>query len=201
MPRTSENGARPAVAEGVGQNYFEICRDAALVGCPPGTRAAAGITRVLRRELPIFTLDYACHGGAEQRWFMLTVTPLESGAVIAHTDITARRRTEMSAAALIETGRELAGGLEPAEVARQVASSVVRVFGVQRSALYRLERDADRLERALRRVAGQTEARIADPTARAEVAGRARGDRSQANGGRQGAPSHVRDEISRGRSM
>ena len=140
-----ENGARPAVAEGVGQNYFEICRDAALVGCPPGTRAAAGITRVLRRELPIFTLDYACHGEDEQRWFMLTVTPLENGAVIAHTDITARRRTEMSAAALIETGRELAGGLEPAEVARQVASSVVRVFGAQRSALYRLEPDADRL--------------------------------------------------------
>jgi len=140
-----ENGARPAVAEGVGQNYFEICRDAALVGCPSGTRAAAGITRVLRRELPIFTLDYACHGEDEQRWFMLTVTPLESGAVIAHTDITARRRTEMSAAALIETGRELAGGLEPAEVARQVASSVVRVFGAQRSALYRLEPDADRL--------------------------------------------------------
>src|SRR6266852_3067705 len=86
-----ENGARPAVAEGVGQNYFEICRAAALVGCPPGPRAAAGITRVLRRELPIFTLDYACHGEDEQRWFMLTVTPLESGAVIAHTDITARR--------------------------------------------------------------------------------------------------------------
>lgn len=64
-----ENGARPAVAEGVGQNYFEICRDAALVGCPPGTRAAAGITRVLRRELPIFTLDYACRGEDEQRWF------------------------------------------------------------------------------------------------------------------------------------
>ena len=140
-----ENGARPPVAEGVGQNYFEICRAAALVGCPPGTRAAAGITRVLRRELPIFTLDYACHGEDEQRWFMLTVTPLENGAVIAHTDITARRRTEMSAAALVETGRELAGGLEPAEVARQVASSVVRVFGAQRSALYRFEPDADRL--------------------------------------------------------
>ncbi|HUP38331.1 MAG TPA: PAS domain S-box protein [Candidatus Limnocylindria bacterium] len=140
-----ENGARPAVAEGVGQNYFAICRDAALVGCPPGPGAAAGITRVLRRQLPVFTLDYACRGKDEQRWFMLTVTPLESGAVIAHADVTARRRTEMSAAALIETGRELAGGLEPAEVARQVASSVVRVFGAQRSALYRLERDAGRL--------------------------------------------------------
>ncbi|HKC09070.1 MAG TPA: PAS domain S-box protein [Methylomirabilota bacterium] len=140
-----ENGAGPAVAEGVGQNYFAICRDAALVGCPAGPRAAAGITRVLRRELPIFTLDYACHGEEAQRWFMLTVTPLESGAVIAHTDITARRRTEMSAAALIETGRELAGGLEPAEVARQIASSVVRVFGAQHATLYRLERDAGRL--------------------------------------------------------
>ena len=88
-----ENGARPAVAEGVGQNYFAICRDAALVGCPAGPRAAAGITRVLRRELPIFTLDYACEGEEAQRWFMLTVTPLESGAVIAHTDITARIAT------------------------------------------------------------------------------------------------------------
>jgi PAS domain S-box-containing protein len=140
-----ENGARPAVAEGVGQNYFAICRDVALVGCPPGTRAAAGITRVLRRELPTFTLDYASHGEGEQRWFMLTVTPLESGAVIAHTDISARRRTEMSAAALIETGRELAGGLEPAEVAGQVAASVVRVFGAQHATLYRLDREAARL--------------------------------------------------------
>ena len=140
-----ENGAGPAVAEGVGQNYFAICRDAALAGCPPDTRAAPGITRVLRRELPIFTLDYACHGREEQRWFMLTVTPLEGGAVIAHTDITGRRRTEMSAAALIETGRELAGGLEPADVARQVVSSVVRVFGAMRSALYRFEREPDAL--------------------------------------------------------
>jgi PAS domain S-box-containing protein len=140
-----ENGAGPAVAEGVGQNYFAICRDAALAGCPPDTRAATGITRVLRRELPIFTLDYACHGREEQRWFMLTVTPLEGGAVIAHTDITGRRRTEMSAAALIETGRELAGGLEPADVARQVVSSVVRVFGAMRSALYRFEGEPDAL--------------------------------------------------------
>ncbi|MEX2223745.1 MAG: PAS domain-containing protein, partial [Candidatus Rokuibacteriota bacterium] len=135
-----ENGAGPAVAEGVGQSYFAICRDAALAGCPPAPRAAAGSQRVLRRELPMFTLDYAGHGLEGQRWFMLTATPLEGGgAVIAHTDITARRRTEMSAAALIETGRELAGGLEPAEVARQITASVVRVFGGQHATLYRLE--------------------------------------------------------------
>ena len=141
-----ENGAGPAVAEGVGQNYFAICGDAVMAGCPPDARAVAGIKRVLRGELPVFTLDYAGQGSVAERWFMLTVTPLDGGgAVIAHTDITARRRTEMSAAALIETGRELAGGLDPAEVARQIACTVVRVFGTQHAALYRLDREVARL--------------------------------------------------------
>ena len=140
-----ENGAGPAVAEGVGQNYFALCERHGMAGLPEDSRAAAGIQRVLRGELPIFTLDYASQGHSEPRWFMLTVTRLDGGGVIAHADITARRRTETSAAALIETGRELAGGLEPAEVARQVASSVVRVFDAMHSTLYRLDRDAGRL--------------------------------------------------------
>jgi PAS domain S-box-containing protein len=141
-----ENGAGPAVAEGVGQDYFAVCREGRMAGCPQGARAEAGITRVLRRELSIFTVDYASRGRDDSRWFMLTATPLEGGgAVIAHSDITERRRTEMSAAALIETGRELASGLEPAQVARQIATSVVRVFDARHSTLYRLEREAGRL--------------------------------------------------------
>ncbi len=141
-----ENGAGPAVAEGVGRDYFSICRDGAMAGCPRGSRAFAGIARVLRRELPIFTLDYASRDSDDPRWFTLTATPLQGGgAVIAHSEVTARRRTEMSAAALIETGRELAGGLEPAEVARQIATSVVRVFAARHATVYRLEREAGRL--------------------------------------------------------
>ncbi|HXA95835.1 MAG TPA: PAS domain S-box protein [Candidatus Dormibacteraeota bacterium] len=140
-----ENGAGPAVAEGVGQNYLALCQARAMAGLPEDPRVAAGVQRVLRGELGIFTLEYACQGHSEPRWFMLTVTPLDGGGVIAHADITARRRTEMSAAALIETGRELAGGLEPAEVARHVASSVVRVFDAMHSTLYRLDRGAGRL--------------------------------------------------------
>ena len=141
-----ENGAGPAIAEGVGLDYFAVCRDGTMAGGPRGPRALAGIDRVLRRELPIFTLDYPSHGSDDPRWFMLTVTPLEGGgAVIAHSDITERRRTEMSAAALIETGRELAGGLEPADVARQIATSVVRVFDARHSTLYRLDRETGRL--------------------------------------------------------
>jgi hypothetical protein len=113
---------------------------------PQGTRAEASIVRVLRRELLIFTVDYAGRGPNDSRWFMLTATPLEGGgAVIVHSDITERRRTEMSASALIETGRELASGLEPAEVARQIETSVVRVFDARHSTLHRLEREAGRL--------------------------------------------------------
>ena len=141
-----ENGAGPAVAEGVGQGYFAVCREGRRAGCPQGARAEASIARVLRRELPIFTLDYASRGPGDPRWFMLTATPLEGGgAVIAHSDITERRRAEMSAAALIETGRELASGLEPAQVAGQIANSVVRVFDARHSTLYRLDREAGRL--------------------------------------------------------
>ncbi len=141
-----ENGAGPAVAEGVGQCYFAICRDGAMAGCPRDVRAETGIRRVLRGELPIFTCDYASEGLPDQRWLMLTATPLVGGgAVVVQTDITARRRTEMSAAALIKTGRELAAGLEPVDVARQIATSVVRVFGTRSSALYRLEKDEARL--------------------------------------------------------
>src|SRR4029077_10417894 len=135
-----------------------------MAGCPQGARAQAGITRVLRRELPIFTCDYAGHGSDDTRWFTLTVTPLDGGgAVIVHADITERRRIEMSAGAtvrgttrgrgptrlsappLIETGRELAAGLEPADVARQIATSVVRVFAARHSTLYRFERETRRI--------------------------------------------------------
>ena len=36
-----ENGAGPAVAEGVGLDYFAICRDGTLAGCPRSPRAQA----------------------------------------------------------------------------------------------------------------------------------------------------------------
>src|SRR5215469_18824136 len=69
-----ENGAGPAVAEGVGQSYFAICRDGAMAGCPRDERAETGVRRVLRGELPIFTCDYASEGLPEQCWFMLAAT-------------------------------------------------------------------------------------------------------------------------------
>jgi PAS domain S-box-containing protein len=57
-----------------------------------------GVKAVLDRTLPMFTLEYPCHASVkEQRWFLMTVNPLQQsdgGAVVAHTNITARKQLE-----------------------------------------------------------------------------------------------------------
>ena len=44
-----------------------------------------------------FTIEYPCHSPNEKRWFLMSVTPLggeRGGAVVTHTDITARKQAE-----------------------------------------------------------------------------------------------------------
>ncbi len=86
---------------GVGQNYLDICRQSACRGAPEATAVLEGLKRVLRGEASEFHLEYPCHAGATQRWFLLTITPLQDdhqrGAVVAHTDISERRQAEMQA--------------------------------------------------------------------------------------------------------
>ena len=88
-------------AVGVGLNYLEAC-DRSPGRYATATEAgavAAGIRAILsgasRRE---FSLEYACHSPAEQRWFLLRVNPLmkdrAGGAVVMHTNITERKLAE-----------------------------------------------------------------------------------------------------------
>jgi diguanylate cyclase (GGDEF)-like protein/PAS domain S-box-containing protein len=53
-----------------------------------------GIKAVLSGELPYFSQEYPCHSPHQQRWFLMTATPLihhhVSGAVITHVDISQR---------------------------------------------------------------------------------------------------------------
>ena len=92
-------GAEPSAARaGVGTNYLQVCRAAtgsADEAC--ALQTAEGIQAVLERRWPSYTLEYPCHTLAEQQWFMLVVTPLHvpsGGAVVAHHNITARKRAE-----------------------------------------------------------------------------------------------------------
>src|SRR5260370_10861510 len=56
-----ENGAGPAVAEGVGLDYFAICRDGAMAGCPRSPRAPAGIARPLPPDAIILHPPHPSH--------------------------------------------------------------------------------------------------------------------------------------------
>jgi two-component system, LuxR family, sensor kinase FixL len=93
-----ENGGSPELEEGVGLNYFHACC-ASLSEESEGAagRALEGIQAVMNGERPEFTLEYPCHSAQQQRWFLMTVTPLgggERGAVVAHMDISERVRAE-----------------------------------------------------------------------------------------------------------
>lgn len=82
----------------IGKNYLAVCLAARGASSEQAHAAADGIAAVLAAQAPLFTLEYACHSPTQQRWFSMLVTPLQngwSGAVIAHTDITARRLAEV----------------------------------------------------------------------------------------------------------
>ncbi|HKO60116.1 MAG TPA: PAS domain S-box protein [Pyrinomonadaceae bacterium] len=82
---------------GAGLNYLEVCRKAAAAGDQLAQRALAGIKAVCEGTSESFRLEYPCHSPVRQRWFLMLVTPLkrrEGGAVVAHNDITERKRAE-----------------------------------------------------------------------------------------------------------
>lgn len=81
----------------VGVNYLDVCQKSIGPSSEGAMTARDGIIAVLEERVPVFYLEYACHSPERQRWFMMTVTPLETdehGVVIAHTDITARKTFE-----------------------------------------------------------------------------------------------------------
>lgn len=90
--------AGPAPRTGVGTSYLNVCDESAAGGCAEGESAATGIRRVLAGITDRFTLEYPCHSADEQRWFLMSVTRLDSGrsgVVVAHANITERKRDEL----------------------------------------------------------------------------------------------------------
>ena len=92
-----ENGA--AETDFIGRNYLAACevpedaRDA--VGAD---EAAAGIRAVLAAKCAEFALEYPCERPNGRRWFRMHVSPLSGsrrGVVVAHQDISERKRTEL----------------------------------------------------------------------------------------------------------
>ncbi|MDR7151473.1 PAS domain S-box-containing protein [Hydrogenophaga palleronii] len=95
----NENNLRD-VNHGVGRNYLDVC------GTPHGEGAneiwavAVGLRAVLAGERGSFSIEYTCDSPTEQRWFMLTATPMaadrRAGAVVMHINVSARARAEQA---------------------------------------------------------------------------------------------------------
>ena len=87
-----------AAGYGIGLNYLEICDRAQGDDASAAHQAAAGIRSVLDGAVKSFSLEYPCHSPTEQRWFLMTVTPLSddhpNGVVVMHLNIIERKRAE-----------------------------------------------------------------------------------------------------------
>src|SRR5215217_7593098 len=93
----ADNGVDPrTVSEGA--DYLGACDAASGPGAEGAAEFAAGIREVLAGRKERFELEYPCHSPTERRWFVVRVSRLpEAGpsrAVVAHEDITDRRRRE-----------------------------------------------------------------------------------------------------------
>jgi PAS domain S-box-containing protein len=112
----TENDYRPRLERtGVGTNYLEVCRKARGKFAEEAQQALAGIEAILEGTTTRFTLEYPCHSPTQERWFLMSVTPLSQrqGAVVSHLDITERRQAEE---ALLTSEERLRLALEAGDI-------------------------------------------------------------------------------------
>ena len=82
---------------GVGSNFRDACQSSASVSKESATQVADGVGQVLGGTLGVFRCEYAGQFPNRQRWFSLSVTPVEhqgGGVVLCQTDITERKQFE-----------------------------------------------------------------------------------------------------------
>ncbi len=92
----SANDAHDLSAIGVGADYLGECRRAAKRNGHVQA-IVVGLEEILSGHRVSFQIEYPCHSATEQRWFMLSATPLATstgGLVVAHQNITERKRAE-----------------------------------------------------------------------------------------------------------
>nr|MBP6740746.1 PAS domain-containing sensor histidine kinase [Leptospiraceae bacterium] len=93
-----ENGANHNSHWYIGSNYLDICNKASnYPNANEGNAAYKGIRSVMNGSLTEFTMDYPCNSPTIERWFRMNVTPTsgkEKGVVIAHTNITEKKKAE-----------------------------------------------------------------------------------------------------------
>jgi PAS domain S-box-containing protein len=98
-----------AVAEGA--NYLQVCESAATRGEAGVAEIAAALEDILAGRRTGCIFEYPCHSPGEQRWFVMHATRFADPGprvVVAHEDITPRRRAEIEVRASEERFRAIA---------------------------------------------------------------------------------------------
>ncbi len=147
----TENGYS---ASDIGTNYLAVCKnDLTSEGA---LLAYDGICDVLAGRQSRFLLEYPCHSAHQQRWFEMSVSPMNMGgkygAIIAHNNVTERHlmqfKIELYAANREEESLKLANALEKL---RQLTTSSELVRGEERKRIaYELHDELGQLLAALR---------------------------------------------------
>jgi PAS domain S-box-containing protein len=86
-------GGREALLQtSEGVDYLAVCARSAAVGDESAAQAREGLAAVLRREREVFSLEYLCLESS----YLMYVVPLRTlgGAMVAHLEITERKRRE-----------------------------------------------------------------------------------------------------------
>ncbi len=82
-------------AIGIGANYFDACRSARNSPEEQDAQAVlAGLSAVIRGDLPFFEYQYPCNSPTEERWFLMRVVPMADVSprrlIISHLDVTSQ---------------------------------------------------------------------------------------------------------------
>ena len=84
----------------LGADYLQTCAGAARECTPRSSEVLGQIEEVLNGARRGFAFEYSCPAPGGERWFALTVVPLnrpEGGAVVSHTEVTERKHAEVQA--------------------------------------------------------------------------------------------------------
>ena len=127
-------------SDSLGQNYLTTCLQSfERAGNADARVVHDGITAVLNGSQNYYSHEYRCDSPTAQYWYLMRVSPLTGsrrGAVVTHTDVTARRLAEHAVRSneerlrqLIENGTDVISVIDATGAIRYQSPSAFRVMG------------------------------------------------------------------------
>ena len=102
-----ENNNTTLNSDGLGSNYFKVCKKSSENGDETASKVLIGLKNVMNKVTKNFYYEYPCHSKTEENWYAMLAMPFDGDqelVVIAHQDISQRKLAEDK---LIQKNQEL----------------------------------------------------------------------------------------------